>query len=631
MNAPADPPPPPDAPIPPLPSETPADGTGQLMRLACQKAQLGGWQVDLLQQRIHWSDEVCATHDVPPGYSPTLEEAMAFYAPEWRNKLRSLFDRCISGGEPFDVSMEILTAKGRRRWVRAIGEAVRSPSGTILGARGAFQDLTEIKRFETYRLLCGRVMAILGRSESFADSVREILAAVKQASGCDAVGLRLRNGDDFPFIAHEGFSPAFVLAENSLLERDEKGDVCRNPDGSPQLECTCGLVLQGKTDPANPLFTPGGSAWTNDSFPLLEVPPDLDPRPNPRNRCIHEGYASVALVPVRHRGEIVGILQLNGKPRGLFSLPAVEALEEVAAHLGEALRRKEDAAERERLQTQLHQAHLLENVGQLAAGIAHEINTPIQFVGDNLRFLQDGFDDLLRLVQASAELVRELAGPSSDAPRRLADAEAAADLDYLRNEVPKALAQSAEGVRRVSKIVRAMKEFSHPGGGEKSRADLNRAIETTLTIARNEWKYDAEVETHLDPALPTVLCWPGEINQVVLNLVVNAAHAIREAMTARGGGKGLISISTSYAPPFAEIRVADNGTGIPEHVRPHVFAPFFTTKGVGKGTGQGLAMAYNAIVKKHGGSIHFESTPGQGTTFVVRIPVDSDAQPQETP
>ena len=272
-----------------------------------------------------------------------------------------------------------------------------------------------------------------------------------------------------------------------------------------------------------------------------------------------------------------------------------------------------DLSERKKIENQLLHMQKMESVGHLAAGIAHEINTPIQFVGDNLSFLKESFGELFSLIEGSLSS-REGTGD--------------VELDYLRTEVPKALAQSKDGVRRVSEIVRAMKEFSHPGGVDKSTVDLNEAIETTLTIARNEWKYAAEVKTHFDEGLSAVPCWPGDIKQVLLNLIVNAAHAIQESQRGEEGQKGLISITTVHGNEFAEIRVADNGAGIPERARSHIFTPFFTTKGVGKGTGQGLSMAYSIIVKKHGGTIWFETKTGEGTTFFIRIPL-GDPSPLE--
>lgn len=233
----------------------------------------------------------------------------------------------------------------------------------------------------------------------------------------------------------------------------------------------------------------------------------------------------------------------------------------------------------------------LESVGQLAAGIAHEINTPTQFVGDNTRFLSDAFDDLMRLLDDVEQLVE--AAQKTDIDPTLLDAveraRTSADVDFLRQEVPKAIEQSLEGIQRVSKIVYAMKAFSHPDIAEKMATDLNAAIETTVTVARNEWKYVADVELELDPTLPAVTCCPGEINQVLLNLIVNAAHAIAEKVGAKGADKGKITIATKTDDDAVEVRVTDNGTGIPEEHHRRMFTPFFTTKAVGKGTGQGLS------------------------------------------
>jgi signal transduction histidine kinase len=191
-------------------------------------------------------------------------------------------------------------------------------------------------------------------------------------------------------------------------------------------------------------------------------------------------------------------------------------------------------------------------------------------------------------------------------------------VDYLRGEIPRAIGESLAGVERVSTIVRAMKDFSHPGTEEKTPVDLNRAIESTITVARNEWKYVAELETSFDASLPPVPCLPGEFNQVVLNLIVNAAHAIAAKSSE---AKGRIQVRTRRDAGWADIRVTDSGTGIPEKVRRRIFEPFFTTKEVGKGTGQGLAIARSVVVDKLGGTISFETETGRGTTFIVRLPL----------
>ena len=284
--------------------------------------------------------------------------------------------------------------------------------------------------------------------------------------------------------------------------------------------------------------------------------------------------------------------------------------------------RVERDRERQQLEAQLNQSQKLEAIGTLAGGIAHEINTPIQYIGDNLRFISESFDDLTQVVEKHAALVEALT-QSRDPADVLAAAKAAveeADLDYLMEEAPKAIEQSLQGVNQVAGIVLAMKEFSHPGSKTKAPNDLNRAIENALAVSRSEWKQVAELDLDLDPDLGLVPCLAAEFNQVILNLIVNGAHAIGDTEAAQGR----LAISTRRDETWAEVRISDSGTGIPEDIAARIFDPFFTTKDVGKGTGQGLSIARDIIVARHGGELTFESEPGQGTTFIVRLPLEPD-------
>jgi PAS domain S-box-containing protein len=293
---------------------------------------------------------------------------------------------------------------------------------------------------------------------------------------------------------------------------------------------------------------------------------------------------------------------------------------------GGALLVAADITEQKILQSQLTQAQKLESIGQLAAGIAHEINTPIQYVGDNARFLQQSIHDLLDIVDRYAELLDPAKEPR-DWRERATEVQALLeelDVAFLKEELPKAIAQSLEGVERVARIVRSMKEFSHPGGDEKQMADLNRAIETTITVARNEWKYVSDLITDFDPELPPVPCLVGDFNQVILNMIVNATHAISDVVGKSSGEKGTITVSTRRDEDWAEVRISDTGTGIPPEIRSKIFDPFFTTKEVGKGTGQGLAIAHATVVKKHGGELRVETEVGRGTTFVIRLPLEME-------
>jgi PAS domain S-box-containing protein len=285
--------------------------------------------------------------------------------------------------------------------------------------------------------------------------------------------------------------------------------------------------------------------------------------------------------------------------------------------------RKEAENARQVLEVQLRQAQKLEAVGQLSAGIAHEINTPTQYVGDNTRFLRDSFASIAKVMQPYEELLCTVK-TNALAPDQVASVERAVeanDIKYLFEQIPAAIQETLEGIDRVSKIVRAMKEFSHPGSKEKALADLNKAIETTVTVAHSEWKYVADVELELEPNLPSVPCFIGEFNQCILNLIVNASHAIADVIRDKVGAKGKITIKTRRDNDHVEVRVSDTGTGIPESARSRIFEPFFTTKDVGKGTGQGLSIVYGSIVKKHGGTAAFETESGKGTTFILRLPL----------
>jgi PAS domain S-box-containing protein len=279
-----------------------------------------------------------------------------------------------------------------------------------------------------------------------------------------------------------------------------------------------------------------------------------------------------------------------------------------------------DITERKNLERRLHIAQKLESVGELASGIAHEINTPIQYVGDSIRFVDEAFGEMAAIMALQAELAEACreAGFRGDLVERIAKLKDEADLEFVLDEVPKACSRALTGTERVAVIVRAMKNFAHPGDGEKKAVDINAALENTITVAKNEWKYVAEVVTDFD-VLPMIQCLPGDINQVFLNILVNAAHAIGQVV-GNSGDKGTITIATRQGDHEVVISFTDTGTGISPEIRDKIFNPFFTTKEVGKGTGQGLAIVHDIIVERHGGAIDVESEVGKGTTFIVRLP-----------
>ncbi|HVH45560.1 MAG TPA: ATP-binding protein, partial [Labilithrix sp.] len=276
----------------------------------------------------------------------------------------------------------------------------------------------------------------------------------------------------------------------------------------------------------------------------------------------------------------------------------------------------EDVTEQKHLEGTLRHAQKLEAVGRLAAGIAHEINTPIQFVNDNVHFMRDSFAAVVGLVEC---LKTEMAAHGDELLARYRKAEEQADWEYLGDEFPKSISQTLDGLQRVATIVHSMKSFAHEDRGEQAPADLNAALASTLTVASHELKGIA-VAVRDFGELPPVVCFRGDLNQVFLNLVVNAAHAISDVVGTTGK-LGRITVSTRRDGNDVVVSIADTGGGIPNGVAEKMFDPFFTTKEVGRGSGQGLALARNIVVKKHRGTITFESQLGVGTTFVIRLPI----------
>ena len=288
-------------------------------------------------------------------------------------------------------------------------------------------------------------------------------------------------------------------------------------------------------------------------------------------------------------------------------------------------RRRKALDDKKHLEVQLRQAQKMEALGTLASGIAHEINTPIQYIGDNVDFLGHSTNDLLKLYRRQQAIVDAAEGagvlrPEIAAYRELAEQ---LDLDFILEELQQAIEQSRGGVEHVSNIVSAMKEFAHSPGQEKSPVNLHDVVKCAVDISKGEWKSIAEVVVDTTGEVPDVLGHRGELNQVVLNLIINAAHAVQE----RGGTEGLITIRLENVRESALLHVEDNGAGIPEAVASRIFEPFFTTKEVGKGTGQGLAFCYDVVVNKHGGCIDVASTPGKGTRFTIALPLAADERP----
>lgn len=287
-----------------------------------------------------------------------------------------------------------------------------------------------------------------------------------------------------------------------------------------------------------------------------------------------------------------------------------------------------DITEKKTLEQQLLNAQKLESVGQLAAGVAHEINTPMQYLGDNLDYLDNKISKTAPLLEAY-DTVLSLAKASGEEPQLISDIQEKLRKLKVKSfikQVPGAIADSRDGVKHVSRIVRAMKELSHPGQDQRSPLDVNNALESAVAVSTNEWKYVADVDLQLDDSLPFICAYAGELSQVFLNILVNAAHAIGDTNDGGSGPKGTISIRTYSTDTHVTVLIGDTGTGMSDDVKQRIFDPFFTTKEVGKGTGQGLAIAHSVVVQKHGGTLSCDSTPGEGTTFVLELPIEDQSE-----
>jgi len=401
------------------------------------------------------------------------------------------------------------------------------------------------------------------------------------------VAMRAAFGDQTGSKCHSAYEKRIKICERCGVARAFE-------TGEPNLVLRTAFDAQG-----------GTSYWENACFPIRDK----------------TGTIIAGAEVCRNVTDRVG-LEAEVKQRNVELGQLNEELQRQTTQLTEMFRQLEQETEhRQRMESELRHVQKLQSVGQLAAGIAHEINTPVQYVSDSIHFLAESFKDTQGLIARHRQAEAELP-PSSmheELRRKMRDAEEAVDLQYIQQNAPTAFSRAQEGLSRIATIVSAMKEFAHPDQREKSLADLNRALRATLIIARSEYKDVADVETELGE-LPFVPCYLGDLNQVFLNLLVNAAHAIVDAQGIRGG-RGCIRVRTAREGDAIRIDIEDTGCGIPENIRDRLFDPFFTTKQVGRGSGQGLAIARSIVVDKHGGSLTFDSDVGKGTTFTVRLPI----------
>ncbi len=564
---------------------------------AMNMAQLFDWVYDVASGLFVFSDRYYVLHNTTSeleGGREMSAEAFAgkFVHPDDAHMVGEEIAKAVAAAEAdYHAQSEtrIICRGGDIRHVSVHIAVTKDATGRTIQVLGANQDITARKIVETYRDMGREVLQILNEEGDLKDSIQRVLAVLKTRSAFDAVGIRLKDGNDFPYFAQDGFSKDFLLVENSLIERAVDGGVCRDEEGNISLECTCGLVICGKTHPDNPFFTQGGSFWTNDSLPLLEIPPGQDPRNHPRNLCIHEGFASVALIPIKEKGSIVGLIQLNDRRKGRFTLDTLEILEGIALHIGSALMRKHAEAEKRNLEDQLLQAQKMESIGQLAGGVAHDFNNILQSISLNLHIIKINLRD------------------------HNIESEELGDIEALSN--------------RAADLTRSLLAFSRKQQINARPIDLNATIRMTEKILTRTIGEDIRLGLQLTEQDTTVLADSNQIGQVLMNFAANA----RDAMP-RGGafriGTERAFINEDFITKhgygskgdYVVMTISDSGEGMDSATLKKIFEPFFTTKGVGKGTGLGLSMVYG-IVKQHNGYIDVSSNVGEGTVFKVYMPV----------
>ena len=649
------------------------------LALATQTGGIGIWDWDLTTGHLLWDSTLYQLYGLPetPAVS-SLDAWSSRLHPDDQGRNRDEIERAVAGTFDYDTEFRVVLPNGEIRHLRARASVQRDAGGAPLRMLGINWDMTERKRNQERLLLFSRAVEqspasvvitntrgeieyvnkkftqltgytadevighnprLLKTGETTAEEYREMwrtLRAGRMWSGefhnrtksgltyiesCSITPIRGEKGVVTHYLASKEDITAQRAAEaalrherwllNCLMDtvpvfiffKDAAGRFIRVNQAVARLFNTASpAAVLGRTD--YDFFAEHDARVTEaDEESILQSGrPMIDKREKITDRLGQTRWFSTSKMPLRDpEGTIIGTFGL--------------ASDITTQKLGEE--------ERLKLQVQLNQAQKLESIGRLAAGIAHEINTPSQFVSDNISYVRKAMGDIERLLEAHTGMLAWLERSGALDPELEAIIAPTRKIKgaRLRQELPAALTDAADGMARITKIVRAMKSFSHPSGEQTAATDLNQSIESTLIVCRNEWKYVADLETHYAPDLPLVPCLRGDFNQVVLNLVVNAAHAISDVIAQSPGTKGRITVSTRVVEPFAEVRISDTGTGIPESVRPHLFEPFFTTKGVGKGTGQGLALARSVIVDRHKGTLTFETEVGRGTTFIIRLPL----------
>ena len=557
----------------------------ELLRMALESASLGAWDYRLDTGEVFWDERCRGIFGVSSESRIDFRTLTSCVHADDRLAVDRAMGKAIIGrnGGVYHQEFRVVWQDGSVRWVSSHGKVYFDG-----GARrliGANQDITARKQAEAYRELAREVLQILNEPGDVDGSIREVLAVIKKRTGVDAVGIRLQAGDDFPYFAQEGFPGDFLLTENELLSTGSSGG---REKKRVELECTCGLVLSGRGGADDPFFTPGGSFWTNDSSLVLDIPPADDPRVRPRDGCVHRGYGSFALVPIRNKEKVMGLVQFNSRSKGRFSPEGIELLEGMVAHIGAALVRRRAEEEKVKLEAQLQQAQKLELVGQLAGGVAHDFNNKLCVILGHVNLA-------------------------------LLDLDAAQPLHANMEEIRKAAEQSAELTRQL--LTFARKQTVVP-----KVLDLNKTVSGICQMLKRLIGERIHLSWHPFEGLWPVRVDPSQIDQILTNLCVNARDAIADAGNIVIESENISVADNAFEPhsdlepgEYVRLVVGDDGCGIDNSLQAHIFEPFFTTKGIGEGTGLGLSSVYGAV-KQNNGFIAVYSEPGVGTRFSIYLP-----------
>ncbi len=578
-------------------------------RLAMGATSDGLWEWDVPTGQTYYSPAYFRMLGYEPGELAYTYHAWAdLVHPDDRERVLAVNrDYIDNRREVMEVEFRMRAKDGQWRWILERGKAVRRDAGgKPLFMVGTHVNVTERKRAESNQRLLAEVLRLLNRGGDRSPLIRETIRLIRESMGFDAVGLRLRAGEDFPYFEQNGFSDAFVREENSLCAKRGDGDVVRDAAGWPILECTCGLVLSGRTDPGKPCFTQGGSFWTNASSELLALAPEADPRTNPRNRCIHAGYQSVALIPLRSDDEVLGLLQLNDRREGQFTPELIRFFEGLATSIGIALKRKRAEEGLQAANARLEQAAIRAEAANVAksqflANMSHEIRTPMTAI--------TGFTELLLSGEWSAQEQRE----------------------HLST-----IQRNAEGLLAIINDILDLAKI------EADQFQLEQMdwpprqvvedVETSMRGQANEKHLSLEVK-YVDPIPSAIRTDPVRLRQILVNLVGNAIK-----FTNSGGVRVTVRwIPGKGARSQMQFEVADSGIGISAEGIQGLFEPFTqadmsATRRFG-GTGLGLSISQR-LAEMLGGQIEVESEPGKGSTFTLTIdagPAEKAGMPEASP